>query len=204
MLRIALVAGLSLVVLAAPAAAQNLSANRGFVLGAHLIGAGLDPEDGSGDSGGGLGIMAGWGFGDHLQLQLDGAALRMNPEDEAEDYTLGHGDLALRYAFLTPSHRWRPFVEGGASWFSVEWQNISFGEAGEVDLKISGPGIMVGGGVDLFVSPAVALEAGLRWAAGAFDEVEINNVTVKLEGTDRYDVRTSRLQFGAKYYFSGR
>jgi hypothetical protein len=57
MSRIAL-AVLSLVALAAaPATAQNLSTHRGFLLGAHLVGAGVEPENRERENGGGLGLV---------------------------------------------------------------------------------------------------------------------------------------------------
>ncbi|HSL70952.1 MAG TPA: hypothetical protein VK864_11970, partial [Longimicrobiales bacterium] len=44
-----------------PVAAQR-STTRGFMLGAHLQGASLTVQDGDPDSGGGLGLRAGYGF----------------------------------------------------------------------------------------------------------------------------------------------
>jgi hypothetical protein len=51
---------------------------------------------------------------------------------------------------------------------------------------------------------SLALGADVRWASGAFDKVKINEVTIDLEGDDRFSVITARLQLGMKYYFSAR
>jgi opacity protein-like surface antigen len=204
MSRITLAVVSAVALVAAPAAAQDLSSHRGFLLGAHLVGAGVEPENGGRDNGGGLGIVAGYGFANRLQLVLEVAALGMSPDDQGEDYGLGHGDFGLRYSFNHPVNRWRPFLQGGLSWFSVAWENVNFGQLFIGDVEVSGPGLMLGGGVDLFVSPAVALGADVRFAAGAFDKVKINEVTIELEGDDRFTVNTARLQLGMKYYFSAR
>lgn len=187
---------------AAPAAAQR-STTHGFALGGSLFAVNLHPEDGEDDTGGGLSIEVGYGFRNGLAIFLNGAGASMTPgEAEDESYTLGEGDLGVRYHFLGEENRWRPFVEAAFSSMHVEFEDVEFLDE-ERDVTISGPGFTVGGGVSYYLSPSWALGGGLRWTSGSFDEVKVDNVTVELDEGEQYDLRTTRLELRITHFFSG-
>lgn len=198
-----LLAGLALTALAAlPAAAQNASTHHGFALGLHLVGATVDPEDGSDEQGGGGGLVLRYGFRNGLSIFLQGDGARMEAEEEGmDDYDLGVGELGLRYTFRGTAARLRPFVDGALGAISAQ---VAYDDPdlGEVDAEISGPVFTIGGGVDYYLGPKLALGVGLRWSTGSIDEIKVENVTVELEEEDQFDLRATRLQVGLQYFFA--
>jgi hypothetical protein len=102
---------------AVPAAAQVgapiRSNTQGFMVGAALNGTGLridfEGEEGEIESGGGLSLMAGYGFSPALLafVRLGGAA--MQAADEGEDYTYGFADLGARFSFANPARALVPY-----------------------------------------------------------------------------------------------
>lgn len=193
--------GLS-VLLALPLAAQPRSTTHGFILGGHLTGVSLDTEDREQDDGGGFGFVVGYGFRNRVSLFLNVSVAHMRATEEgASDYVLGEGDLGVRYTFGSTAARWRPFLAAALSGVTVTYENVEFGEFGRVDVAISGPAFTAGGGVQLFLSPRVAIDGGLLWSGGSFDTVEVDDVTVELDENDRVDLTTFRLQVGLRYHF---
>jgi hypothetical protein len=190
------------VLLAVPVAAQTRSTTHGFMLGAHLFGVSLDPENGEQDDGGGFGLVFGWGFRNRLSLFLAAsvAYLRGTEEGSTGD-VLGEGDLGVRYTFGSSAARWRPFLTAALSGVTVSYENVEFDELGRVDVAVSGRAFTGGGGVQLFLGAPVALEAALVWSGGSFDEIKVNNVTVELADDDRIEFTTARLQIGIRYHF---
>lgn len=193
------------VLIATPLASQTASTTRGFVLGAHLVGASLDLEDGENDGGAGIGISAAYGFRSGLAIFLNASGARMNASaEDAEDYTFGQGDLGVRYTFGATAQHWRPFLAAALSGVSVSWENVDFFEFGTADVEVSGPAFSVGGGVKYFLNPRWALDGNVLWSSGSFDQVKIDNVTVELDDEDEVKLNTVRLQFGFQYHFAGR
>ena len=87
-------------------------------------------------------------------------------------------DLTVRYDFRTPSHRWRPFLGGGARWVSP-----SDTPRTDFDERISG---QVVGGIDFNFAP--------RWSARA-------DVKALLQQYDEYYDSSFKLSLGAGLRF---
>jgi opacity protein-like surface antigen len=193
----------TLLAAAAPLAAQpsldagRASSTKGFFIGANLNGSALSAEDLSDETenGGGLGLQLGYGFTPRLALVLDGTGARMN--SEGESYTLGHFDIALRYAFTGETRRWVPFLEGGYSGRAANIEDVSLDGITSDDLSISGTGFTFGGGIQYYTSPAIALGVGLKWTTGEFDTVEYGGESADGLGID---ATSARFNFGFTWY----
>ncbi len=188
-----------LILTAGSALAQRRSNTTGIFLNAHLNATGIsynlsdfDDEGDETDSGGGLGLQVGYGFSPLVTVYLaaNGSGMK-NDSDDA--YTLSHVDLGVRFNF-------------GAGRRTVPYANLAFGyraarvEVGRrgSEIEYSGGGLTLGGGVQYFLSPALALDGGLQVTLGTFTDVRVNNVIVE----DRLDVESAsvRLGFGLSWF----
>jgi hypothetical protein len=186
-------------------AAQSGSTTGGWTLGGHLQASRVDPERFPATDGGGLGLEAAYGLNNGVSFFLTLAGATMRPDQfGAPDYVLSHGDLGVRYRFRTEAVRWRPYLEGALSGLAMTWEDVRIGDRERVDVEIRGGALSLGGGVEYFMNPRWALFGGVRWSSGSFQEVQIDQVTVRLDPSDEIDLFTSRLQIGVGYHFRGR
>jgi hypothetical protein len=156
------------------------STTRGFTLGAHLQAASLTVEDGDPDSGGGLGIRAGYGFNRMFTgyLEVDGIAFDVENPELNGTWSMAHVDLGMRFNFANSLRRWVPFLEAavGGRAVTVDDANVNNASAGNV--SFSGGAFSLGGGVGFFLSQKVALETVLKWSAGEFSQIDVGNLSV--------------------------
>jgi hypothetical protein len=94
---------------------RTASVTEGLFLGAHLLGASLKPEGEDDEGGGGFGFTVGYGITRLVAvfLNIDAANLDIhNPDPDIDGgYTLGQGDLGVRFNFGTPARRAIPYVQ---------------------------------------------------------------------------------------------
>lgn len=169
---------------ATTASAQPYS-TRGFALGAGLQYAGVSASENNfeaDDAGGGLGVLAEYGFNETLSLflGLGGAAI-------AEDVGLGQGDLGVKVHF-SPGQRVRPFAMAAFSGVSV----VNDDE----DVTFSGGGVTLGGGVRYFFSRSVALDLQGGYSLGEFNEIEVGSQS---QGDLNIDMNAYRVHFGVLF-----
>lgn len=176
------------------------SGTSGFMLNAHLTGTSLagTVEDADAESGAGFGLAAGYGFNERVTLLLNVDAARMEYEEgEDEDlddgeFDLATADLALRFNFGTPAQKLRPYVTTG-------FTGVVMGdEAEELELSISGGGITLGGGLEYFFTPSLALDAALNVTTGSFTTVELDDEEEDLDAGIGFN--HGRLQLGVTWH----
>lgn len=204
-LRLSAAALAAAVLCAAPLAAQSTapggapaSSSKGLFLGAHLNGSAIRADDlgDESETGGGLGLQLGYGFTSQLALVLDATGALIGSDDE--EATLGHFDIALRYAFTGQSRRVVPFLELGYSGVAVRQDDAALeGVPGTGELTLTGAGFTLGGGIQYYVSPKVALGVGLKWTTGELDTAEFEGE--KIEGLG-IDATSTRLNLGVTWY----
>lgn len=198
--------GLSALVAGAMLFAGNLHAQSrtgGLMLNAHLTGNALR---GTGDlavteSGGGLGLAVGYGFNDRIAVyvNLDAAALEYDEDVPADDqeYGLVTADLGLRVSFGGEWSKLRPFLNAAFTGVAAAEEYEEQGE--DVDQVTSGGGLTVGGGLQYFFSPSLALDVGLQATHGAFTHVSVDG-----DDAEEFDLgvafTTSRLQLGLTWH----
>ena len=165
------------------------SSPTGLFLGAHLNGSALSVEDADEvESGGGIGLLVGWGFNRSatIYLGMDGASMSASGEDDA--YTLGHGDLGVRVRFGGQEKAALFYLDG-----AVSGRVARYDIAGS-NLDFSGSGITLGGGLEYFFSPAFALDVALKFTFGKFDEASYqgDSETIDVSATStRFNVGVS-------------
>lgn len=180
----------------APAGRSNTA---GFMAGLHLNGSALAYEGGSTESGGGLGLVLGYGFSPKLQLYLnvDAANVDIADSDIGGSYTLGHGDLGLRYSFANPARAWVPYLTAAFT-SRIASADIDNNLLSTTEVSISGPAGTVGGGLQYFFSERLALDVGLLFSAGKFNTVKIGSISVDVDDADNSN--STRFNIGLKFY----
>lgn len=191
--------GMALSSQALPAVAQVgapvRSDTQGFMLGAALNGTALriDFEDLEGEieSGGGLSLMAGYGFSPAVLgfARLGGAVIQST--DEGDEYNYGFFDLGARFSFANATRALVPYLEAAVT------GQAAVVDLGGDDLSFTGWGGTLGGGLKYFFSPAFALDTGLRFTVGQFTSVEFRGAQ---EDVDDVSTMTTRIDIGLAWF----
>ena len=175
------------------------STTRGFVLGAHISGATLTPEDGDRSNAGGGGIYLGYGFNRTVQLflQIDGAEFDVDDAEVQGTWTMGHGDLGVRFHFANSLRSWVPYLQAALSARGVSVDDAVIGGNTERDVGFYGGAFSIGGGIMFFFNETFAADLQLMGSGGSFERVKIDNVTI--EGLE-FDATSARLNIGIAWW----
>lgn len=183
-----------------PVHAQR-STTRGFNVGAHVTGAGLEVEDGDErDDGAGGGFHVGYGVNRTvtLLLQVDGAGFMLREGAIEGEWTMAHVDLGARFNFASPRRRWIPYLQAALTGRGVSVKDpIVNGERQDSDVTFSGGGFSGGAGLLFYLEETLALEVQGMATGGEFSEVEVNDVTVS--GLE-IDATSSRFTLGVSWW----
>ena len=175
------------------------STTRGFVLGAHLSGASLTPEDGDRSSAGGGGIYLGYGFNRTVQLflQIDGAEFDVEDAEVEGTWTMGHGDLGVRFHFANSLRSWVPYLQVALSARGVSVDDALIAGNPETDVGFYGGAFSIGGGIMFYFKETLAADLQLMGSGGRFERVRIDNVTI--DGLE-FDASSARLNLGIAWW----
>lgn len=192
--------GLAAALTVAPLSAQQ-STTRGFVIGAHLGGSSLKVEDGDRNNAGGGGIIVGYGVNRTITIfgQLDGASFDVNIDSDTDGtWTMGHGDLGVRFHFANSLRSFVPYLQAAFSTRIVSVTDIAASSpfAGQ-DVSFTGGAFTFGGGLMLYVKESIAFDLGLLFSGGTFSDVTVGNAT--FTGFDA-DAQSSRFNIGAVWW----
>ena len=191
---------LGALVSSAPTAAQE-STTRGFNVGLHLSGQGLQVEDDDESRGaGGAGLILGYGFNRTIQLflQLDGGSFDVENAAVEGDWTMGHADLGVRFHFANSLRSWVPYLLGAVTYRTV---NVSNGRINQQtqseDVTLSGGAFTIGGGIMFYFNESWAADLQLAGSGGRFTDVKVGNVT--FNGAE-LDATSARFNLGVSWW----
>jgi len=145
------------------------------------------------DSGGGLTLRAGWGVSPLVTLYagVTGATIDGDTNGITDDaYSFGGGELGVRFNFRS-GRSLVPYAD-------VALRGVAATEE-DLDLEFRGGGITLGGGVAYYVTPAIAIDAGLHFGGGRFNEVQVGDLTADIDSDD-FGYGEGRLSFGLSFY----
>ena len=148
--------------------------------------------DGS-DQGGGFSFRAGWGISDLATLYIGVNGSRLDGETNGvvnEEYEFGALEIGSRFNFRT-GNALVPFVD-------VALRGVG-AQVTDRNIEFVGGGLTIGGGVSYFVSPTIALNAGLRVGFGTFNELTLGDITINIEDDD-IGYGEQRFSFGVIFY----
>ena len=175
----------------------------GLMLGLSFDGSRIRSDDlnSTAESGPGAAALIGWGVTKNFALIIDASGARIS--SLAGDYDLGHVDIGGRWHFVNRS-AFVPFVDVGYAARAATKQGaiMSDGQGNTYtgDLSILGGGVSLGGGLEYFVTPGIALGGAFKWTTGQFTQVRFDNVTV--DGL-QVDATSARLNMGFTWYPMG-
>lgn len=175
----------------AEAQARRWSDPTGFHVGLNVNGAALAFEGGGdAETGGGGGLVLGWGFTNLLTLYLEISGAELDLANGSDTYTLSHADLGVRFNFRDGGKRWRPYALVG---FGARAAGMDI--LGDL-FTISGSSLNFGGGVAYFFSRKISADVGFKWNAGDFTEAEYRGATLAIEES----AVSSRFSLGVNYW----
>lgn len=176
------------------------STTRGLSLGLHLSGAALSIENQDRNEAGGGGLTVGYGFNRKVTVfvQLDGAQFDEQSTGTVQgDWTMGHADLGVRYSFANSLRSWVPYVQGAFGYRAVAVQDPVVDGVQREEVEISGSGLTLGGGVDIYFTESLALDIQLLWTGGEFSTLRVDNVSAT--GFD-VDATSTRFNLGVAWW----
>jgi outer membrane protein with beta-barrel domain len=151
-------------------------------------------------SGLGAGVELGYRVTPRL-LAYAGLEIAKQPVDAADldgDFGLTHLEAGARLSFPIARSKMVPYVGAwiGRRSLSTTMDDLDTGTSS--DLSLSGMAAGASGGVQVFVSPKLALDGGLSIGVGKMGNIKFDGqkqITQSLERTT-----TTRLRFGANWY----
>lgn len=182
----------------APALAQE-STTRGFNVGLHAQGSSLTIDDERSNAGGG-GIWLGYGFNRTVQLflQLDGAEFDVQDAAVEGTWTMGHGDLGVRFHFANSLRSWVPYLQAAITGRVVSVTDGAINDVAQTeDISLVGGGLTLGGGLLIYFSETFGLDLQLDWTGGTFTQIEVGNTTVS--GLD-VEAQSTRFNVGISWW----
>jgi opacity protein-like surface antigen len=180
-----LLAAAILVAAPSPGQAQE-SSTKGLMGNLHYSRTTLtsDQDGAEMDQGNGIGGRLGWGFTPNLTVYLGLEAAKLIEGGGAGgDYGLGHFDLGVTYNFGNSDRALVPYVEGAVGVRAIAYSTI----AG--DFQQLGTSFTLGGGVNYFLSRSTALQVGLNYTGGKFDNSTLDGDEVPDSGMSASGVR---------------
>lgn len=182
-----------------PVAAQE-STTRGLNLGFHLQAAALSVEGADSDGGGGAGIRVGYGFNRIVTgfLQIDGSSIETeNAPQLSGEWAMAHVELGVRFHFANSLRSWVPYLEVAAGARAVSAKDAQVTSGTREDVTFNGGAFTFGGGLDVYVTETLALDVGLLFSSGEFNEIEVGAVSV---GNLDIDATSSRFSVGLVWW----
>jgi hypothetical protein len=183
----------------APLAAQK-STTRGLNLGFHLQAASLSVQDQEGEGGGGAGFRVGYGFNRIVTVyfELDGITVDSeNAESFKGTWSLGHGDLGVRFHFANALRSWVPYLDVAVGGRGASVSDAKSDGADLGDINFSGGSFSFGGGIYAYFSQTFGLDVGLKFSTGTFNEVDLGPIS--LNDLD-IDANSTRLKIGVVWW----
>jgi hypothetical protein len=182
--------------LSTPVLAQR-SNTSGFNLGVYLSPTAAEVEDADeADTGIGISLHLGYGFGEHFQVFARGAGANIESEGFVNDeFVLAHFDLGGRYSFATSASAVRPYLQAAFS-----GRAASFDLGNEGTLEVRGSGLTGGGGLEYFLSPSLAVEGGLSFTFGEFNEGRLDDGDWEDLDDAAFEINTTRLDIGISWH----
>lgn len=182
-------------------AAGQKSTTRGLNLGVHLQAASLAVQGEDGDGGGGMGFRIGYGLNRLVTLffEADGVAVDSKNSDQFQGtWTLGHADIGARFNFANTLRSWVPYLEVAVGGRAASVKDVESNGERVGEISFSGGSFTFGGGLYAFFTRTFALDVGLKFSSGTFNQVDLGSISVN--NLD-IDATSTRFQIGVVWWF---
>jgi hypothetical protein len=176
-----------------------------WVIGGHstaALGASVGDAFGSINTSTGLGagVEVGYLITPRL-LAYAGLDIAKQPVNEVGldgDFGLTHFEAGARFSFPMPRSKVMPYVGAWVGRRRLSTTVDDFDTGTSSDLSISGLAVGASGGVQMFVSPRLALDGGISLGIGRMGNVKVDGQREDWGTPD--NTTTTRIRFGANWY----
>lgn len=169
------------------------SRSKGFFIGLGVEGSGIQTNvaGSTAESGGGGGLVLGYGFSKRWSLYTDVSDAQINATGGGT-YSLAHADLGARVHFRGGAHSLVPFLQVGATGRAVSTT------VGGTTYTGSGGGATLGAGLNAYFTHSAALSAVASWSVGNFDKFQVDNTVVGTNAS--VNATTARVHLGMVWF----
>ncbi len=119
-------------------------------------------------------------------------------EDLDGDFGLTHLEAGARYSFPIERSKFMPYVGAWVGRRSLSTTLDDFVTGASSDLSLSGMAAGASGGVQMFVSPKLALDGGLSVGMGKMGNIKLDGQSQPTQNLE--NTTTTRIRFGANWY----
>lgn len=151
-------------------------------------------------SGLGAGVEVGYRVTPRL-LAYAGLEIAKQPVDAVGlegDFGLTHLEAGARLSFPIAGSKMMPYVGAWAGRRSLSTTLDDFDTGTSADFSLSGLAAGVSGGVQVFLSPKLALDGGVSIGVGKMGNIKVDGQKQTAQGLG--STTTTRLRFGANWY----
>jgi hypothetical protein len=184
--------------------AVHLPSSRWVINGHSSVALGANVEDDFNQvktsSGLGAGIEIGYRVTPRL-LAYAGLDINKQAIDDFDlegDFGLTHLEAGARLSFPVAKSKFMPYVGAWIGRRSLSTTMDDFVTGTSADLSMSGLAAGASGGVQMFVSPKLALDGGLSVGVGKMGNIKFDHQTQLTQNLQ--STTTTRLRFGANWY----
>ncbi|GAB5521244.1 MAG: hypothetical protein RhofKO_34950 [Rhodothermales bacterium] len=182
-----------------PNATLSPYSTTGFSLHLRTSGHGMAFDGPSDADGMGLGLRLSYGFSERFAMYLgaEGAGLDggrgLEGLGSKEEYGVAYVELGGRYSFR-PTQRLVPYADASLTIFGLGYDGT--GSFDDQEITYGGLGLSMGGGVQYFITPTLALDTGMSFTPGSllsrWVEDDHEDIDLKLVG--------ARIHFGISVF----
>ena len=150
-------------------------------------------------NGAGFGLRVGYGFNQRLEMyaRMDAHSFKFNLPEKWDTYGMVGLEGGLRLNLGGTLQRLRPFFEAGYTQQFFVADPISFdNDATNYKLQMNGAAVMVAGGLNVFLTHNLALNASLGGSIGRVSRYRLNAI----DYTNTPDIRTLRANVGLTFF----
>lgn len=179
----------------------------GVMLNAHSVaalGTTVRPATGFGEPfstglGAGGGIQVGYGFTPRIMAYLGVEIAKQGSRTFGLDGNMGltHLEAGARLSFPIRNSRIQPYVTASVARRTLGTTVVDVLEGESTKLRFSGMSVGAGGGIQYFLSPALAIDGGVTVGLGKFGTLKRDQDRLKV---DTANSTTARLMAGLSWY----
>jgi len=146
----------------------------------------------------GLKLGVGYGISEKISLHANFYSLSFQREFEWDTFNFTSQTLGARFTFGATLSKWRPNFEFGLARVVNNIGPVFFDSIDNLELRNSGFGIQLGGGVDYYINTNLAITAQANYLFGNFSDSTFSGVQFDPQEEVDYDILNINL--GVRYF----
>lgn len=148
----------------------------------------------------GIGLKLGVGYGitEKISLHANFYSLSFQREFEWDTFNFTSQTLGARFTFGATLSKWRPNFEFGLARVVNTIGPVFFDTIDNLELRNSGLGIQLGGGVDYYINTNIAITAQANYLFGNFSDTTFSGV--QFDPQEDVDYGILNINVGVRYF----